>query len=716
MASQGFTTVKYGDVALYRCITRNISQTPVFDESGTNLMYQRTVVSVTGHMNGRDGYVLGLGNINNISYSLSTDGTGLDANGLASNRERQFRRQLPPRLPFVMLVGDTNGDGTGGDVLIQAIPAGEMILPDPFVPRAAFRNDMISAAARQYGDISLSLVDLNNGPRCTEFVVTAVTGNELFTVDATFEICLIECAQDGSVPNNLYGILSNRWSFVDSYDANMRTVRTYSGNLKLASANLNAQMLRSLVIPPLVRMFRRDHIEIAVSEDGLTLNYSITDIEAAQSPPYPARTWSVTHTISGNNAMVGDGYIDVDLSGDSNVNKADLIELAIYIITAKLYGCTPAELLVNTQQKPASFWSQYILKHIEFTDTIGDENRIHARATVTSALKEGNNITVFTQASNFGVPLGNSDVKIQGLYDFHGRPDYDRTKSFGGYAGDNIEYTSPAVSVAQVFLNYMQTPCDHGHPTNLSLFTPGFFNLQKNPTGGLYYDYNTPVKNNIPDDYDRPGRYTINISPDVSAPQIDNPYQSPGHKTSMYTHWHLENLYVVNKMRVQMPVATRALPDGYQNLYQSSVFVQLSSGQAKRVIRVAAERVGQEPQFPDPDNLPEWIAPQVSYSNIPSGYPFPEFNGQIKQICLKRKVRPRNPIVLATGQLLFRADAEYIIGLTREPYAGERLELGNDMWRNTGQLRSQATGALTASNWYYPGTGFDNTETAPKNA
>lgn len=709
--TMGFTTIVYGAVSIFRCTTHGISQEPVKDDSGTNLLYQKTTVSISGYLNGRKLQLRPSADPSVLvqTYPLTDVASPVrgpaipDPMGNASAREQQIRRMLGPRQQFTMLVGDINGDGTSGNPLISCGPC-----PASMIPGATFAPPVGSTSvppSPSVGNINLSDLDLHNGPWCTDFKITQVAGDELYSVEATFEICQLECDVNGNVPGNDYGILSNRWTWHDSLDANLRTKRVYAGHLKLASASINANQLRTLVLPPLAQMFRRESIDVDASEDGLTMNWTVTDVEVSMSCPWPARTWDVTHTQGGaaqtQISFMGLNSVEVNLTADVNTNKSDLIELALYIITAKIFGCTPPQLNQPIPGQPLPFWSQAVVKQLEFVDYIGDEIRLSARATVQivpADLVDQNanplNFTIGTIAARFGTPIGSADVNTSALQKSgmivgqSPRPSYDRSFSWGGYANDTIQYASPAANVANIFVNYMQNPCDDNHFT-----APG------RSTGRRYanlpdIDRNLQIANTgVGAPSQQPTTSNIAVYPVIDPLVIPNPLLSVSQGTAAYTRWQLENIYSTKTMRVQCPIARN--PIQYQqgtqggtpiylgdNYYPTSSIGFLSGGQCKRILRVSAERVGQEPQFPDPDMLPMFTVP-ISQGNQLGGFgPAENYAGgiQIFQFCLRKRVRPSTPILTITGQYLYRADAEYLIAMSRPPNPGEQLDLGNDMW------------------------------------
>ncbi len=654
MAAAG-TYVEYGNVRIHRCVTRSFDQVAVFDESGTDLLYSKFTIRVSGYLHGHDDWSY----FHQLPYV--NDGTG------ATGAHKGVRYQLPPRLAFKMAVGAAS-DGTpstsGGQpiVLLEANPAPANMIPPP----------------SQYANINLQNVDLANGPKCLEFSVSHITGNELFAVDATFEVCKLECNPDGSCPYNSYGVLSNRWSVEDSLDANLQTTRTYTGQLVVASANLQAHQLRWIVAPPLAPAFRRDRMHFAVSADGLRLNWTITDQEISASAPYPATKWSVRHTVRSNQALMGTSSIDIALEGKSNVNKADLIEIALYVICNKLLGRNP-------QQLNALAPEDYIVESVEFTDHIGDVAMITASAQVRKTcdvLKgvSGNFLNLGmpikfqhlpapndgTEGGLGGLPLldaGGDVIGYQG--DTGGGHKYHPSVSWGGYAGQVPAVEGPA-RIVGLFACYLQTPCNNVHGlVNTSTVIPS------QNVGSL--SESSQLSQNIP--------YTATYG-DSTNPTQNSTY-STSHQAKAYLFWQVDNIYRRRSMRIQMPIAT-APTTAYD---ATSSFVKLAGDQIFRVLRVHAERVGADPEFFDPETgIPPWPVPDP----VPTGWK------EIKQYYLKHTIRPGKTTDTVTGQSIHRATMEIVIGLSRPPSSVEKLAIGNDKWTNLG---AQSTAGLMTGTW-----------------
>lgn len=638
------TYVEFGQVKLYRCITKEFRQEQVYDASRTDLLYSKYVIRVSGFLHGHaDWSYL-------MQYPPSSQG--------ATSAHKGVRYQLLPRQRFRMVVGAVGND-IPGSVIMDVSPAPANMTPPP-------------GSASKPANINLYNLDLRNGPKCNEFIVSRVTGDESFAVDAEFEIYKLECNADGTCPYNTYGVLSNRWAVHESYNVNVQTTRTYTGTTVLASANINAMQLRWIVAPPLQPLFRRDRMEFNISTDGLTLDWTIVDQEIAYSAPYPATKWSYTHTESANGAQMGVSTINVTLEGRSDVNKGELTELAIYIITQKMFNKLPNQL--------AQLDKTYIVESIDFTDHGGDVNVIVASARVRKQLDAANGM--FAAIAQFGLPikaehlpapnnggnggLGSSNVldqngNVTGTRETGGGLLYDPSLSWGGYGGQIPTVEGPA-KIVGIFACFLQNPCDNNHKL-----------VQPSQTIPSYNSSQQSDNPRVP--------YTATVGTAV-ATTSDGLY-SASMLAASYQHWQVDNVYKRRSMTAAMPIAGTPAT----SYSATTSFISLAPAQQIRILRVHGERVGDWPEFFDPGNIPTWPVP----SSPPAGY------APIVQTYLTHRLRPGTPTYTPTGQPVYRATMEIIIGLSRAPTPAEALALGTDKWNSIGQVVTNAN--LTNSSW-----------------
>ena len=167
----GFTVVRYGDQTIVNCHTTRFDESAEFDDTGTDFIFHRYVIRVTG-------YLLGTPNLAGSVRLHPNPTSGSQEN--AGEHHKLVRHNIQsPRQNFKMWVGVTSMD--------VEEPQGGVLLFDV--------NPWPSASSTPPGPTEFANLDVRDGPRCLEFNVRQITGNEIFKVEATFEICITDCEQ-----------------------------------------------------------------------------------------------------------------------------------------------------------------------------------------------------------------------------------------------------------------------------------------------------------------------------------------------------------------------------------------------------------------------------------------------------------------------------------------------------------------------------------------
>ena len=510
------TFIKYGKVVINQCHTLKFDQTPVMDESGTDLLYVKTVVRVVGF--------IAAGNSTTVEITPNTnDGDAASSHFMARTGV------LPPRREFEMVIG-ANINESGGSRLLLAQPAVDTSPDNP------------------------TNIDVNNGPKCTEFEITNIAQNNVLRVEAEFEICKVECNSNGGVPDNNSGVLNNRWSVLDVIDADFYTTRTYTGRLRLMHVVTNPNKFRGFIVPRLQPGMKRESMVFNVSVDGLTINYTIIDREVAFSAPEPATSWSYDYTETTGDEMQGYGQIRIRLSGDRDVNKTKLIQIAGAMLNARILSDVAANRIVE---------------YVSITDSYGSNPNIN---TITASARVRHNAgpEKFRHVAHrqLGKPIDQADLGAIVA-------NYDSRFSRGGKPGDDIKLEGPVAS-AGAFAVYLQDPCDGKHE------------IGEAPTG--------TESTSGPSGEEVPVRAFIY---EPLPPDSEQGYLSPSHFEAAYTKYQVESTYASTRNKIQLPIAKSGI-QSYSLL--TSVVVSLAQGTATRTIRVDAERVGAWPLLPTPQD------------------------------------------------------------------------------------------------------------------
>jgi hypothetical protein len=592
---QGFTVVEYGDLKISNCLTKEFRQEPVFDDSGTDLMFWKFTVRVVGYTHNNGGWNDTFLFLRPVPSVTSPDNP--DAGAAKAHVMQRVR--LAPRKTFVMRTGVTSAN-PDGKVLLSASP------------HPARSSD-------------LSNLDVNNGPRATVMDITQITGDNIFRVEAEFEVCKVECDDEGRAAGNTTGVLSNRWSSVDDIDENWYTVRTHQGRLRMASANYSPHDFRNLVVPGIPKGMKRARMTFVASPDGLALDYTITDREVAFSAPAPATSWSVRHTETTGDMILGSASIEIELTGDRWVDKKQLIVLGLQIIDAKLINGVAGDV-----QPAGKDQKVYLLDNLSVTDSIGDVSSVVLLASVQRQRGKVENFRV--AFGLLGKPLTASDVKVW---------DYDWTCS--RFSGEVPPLSGP-IDLVGIFRCYLQNPCNDEH-----LIGPEKASTPEGPRD----DGNSPEVEAV-------------ISNDP-LPETEDDESSPEHREAVYTAYQIESLYHTDYLKAAMPIARETQPyqpgvgGGPQDPDEPTCkIITLGPGVMKRTLRISGERVGAWPQMPEP----------VDYTDA---------NG-VKAHLMEHKCLPGTTRISAIGQKIYRASAEYEFAMTRVLRPDEQWRVGTNPW------------------------------------
>jgi hypothetical protein len=616
------TVITYGDVTIGRVNTTAFDQEPIFDESGVNLLYWRFTVRCVGFLqNNNSGSGCGLFAVQDAGSNLANP-----SSTTASTIHIAARSKLAPRQAFSMEIDN------------------QVVLSASAMPTSGTLGNLTSR-------------DVNDGPKCTQFRVMQITGNNVFKVEATFEICKVECDVAGAAGGNTTGVLSNRWSAQDSIDTNMRTVRTYTGTVRTAGGFLNPHQFRGIVVPPLQPYLRRDQMQFTATADGKNLQYTITDVEVAVGAPAPLTKWDIQHTETLDEALTSRGELRVVMEGDSLVDKTKMVEIGLWLLYGILARRTPQEGLLQNQ----------ILEQVTFTDYVGEVNRVDMFATMrrvpTTIFEAGylaKTLLVPIQRGILPGFAGNPDDTTPGN-DANAGNIYDKTKNRGARFSETLDYQSAGVAFVGLFVAYLQTPCDNVHA-----IPPGTLPTNSNATPAT-----TP----------KPTPVTVIRT---LPTETENSTLSTSHKTKMYTTYRMESRPIENSMMTAMPIAADTASMGYGSSEPTGAdvscrFIRLAWTQARRRVVIQAERIGEYPEFPDPRLLPGF-----------------DVGTNITQTLLKVKRSFEAPDIMPLGQKLYRARFDAVYAVSRLPVNTEAQPIGRNIWTTAGDI---STNTVATNGW-----------------
>lgn len=608
------TQIRYNNVVLSNCLTERFVEEPVYDDSGTDLLYFKYRITVVCYVHG-DHKIAQPVDWNNAPFDPLAAGqsspgisnyeglvptltgiqaafpgpSGATAGQLAVLNYRALRQALTePRGSFQMWIGDNQ--------ILRATSA----------LRGATHNAGFTTAGPhsriQNETDKITSHDLNNGPKILECEIDKIQGPHIFRVRWSVEVCLLHCEIRGGSKSNTEDpysagvgggvqgvvvgashVLSNRWTVEDRVDQNLETTRTYRGVLRTTTAMLNPNQFRSYCLPPLSMGMRRDSMSFATSMDSLTLSYTIVDKEVAFSAPFPALDWDFRWGVSAGDGKIGVAEGSVRLRGHRNTKKGHLMQLGLEILESRLQWKAK-----NAGGKIRNFIEQLTIEDIYGSSS----NEIHVSARVrligeaTEEAADGFLPLPFRQALTLlGVPIDKTDTNDHS-------PNYDRDWSPQGAGHHEVPgvLEDGVLPLAQAFSCALQEVC-MSQPQSLGQ------NTQRPDLPQRDFAANEP-----------PGTDISYIPPGTDDIKTQRSRFSDQHHEAPYVDYHATAEFAIPEMTVPTPIAGPMNQPAYSSgggspIYSysadaSTVAVSLTKPQCKYIVTVMAERIGETPVLP----------------------------------------------------------------------------------------------------------------------
>lgn len=628
------TCILYGDplgqqVVISHCVTERFSQEAVPDPSGTDLMYHKFRVVVTGFVTGADQFLNSDGSMaNGVVGGLMNVGTGGDPYNPARQQVSFRSFLLEPRKHFEMRAGcdfDTANSTTrthprGGTTLLKADPypsTGNAAVWQSLAPASPTFMQAGDTGSVTYAD--RGGYDLNNGPRCVSCDVLQVIGNQFFRVRAEFEICKLECDENGQALANTKGVLSNRWSVSDDVDENFLTTRRFRGLLRVSTAYLNANEFRSWVVPQLQAGFYRRSMSFHVSESGLELSYEVVDQETVWAAPGGATKWLVTHTETNQTDAIQVADIVCQLWGDRNTTLNTLLKIAIAVVHAK----ANPQIGINKGAFPE------VMLH---TEAGTNQHTVRVQWRVTRGVLKKNMAGVTIEG--LGTPLDVTHPEILATPELSG---YDLALSRGARAGDSVELSGP-LSIAKAWRSFLQSPCDEDHRIALTADA-------------------------IPESPSPATTVSVAVVPDGVIPTVDSNWINPDHEEKPYMVWEMNSRYLSNENGIMLGVA-HGVANATTTDSPTAVFGRLGPTTTKRVIEITGTRIGEEPQMPD----------------VPTSYQYGGVGTNKVARLLNKSIASQPPDRTGDGQQIYKIAVSLTYGLSHPPNDADKMLVGFNPW------------------------------------
>lgn len=625
------TVVDWGNQRFWNVQTHSFNQEQIYDRPDVNPTHIKFTITISGLVREWATGATGSGvYVGEVTYDpgnpeLPPTVDTVIPSTLVENNDA-LRVKMGAAQEFRYWVGcDT--DGENGKLFLWAKP----------------HDDVNTILFEEHGaDDTKVWFDCNTGPKIRSINVTAMHAGCVARVTATFEICIPWCE---SYLGLEYKILEHTWSVSDAVDTNLYTQRTYTGRLKAANHMINPNILRALVMPPLVEGFYRQSMNFDVEEDGRTLAYRIVDKEATFSAPVPATKWDIAITES---VSLGRPLLHTDmhirLEGDRNTPKKNLAALATAIAEERILGLA---LRNDANNKTVMIESLSLAEYISQDRPISIDMRLQVVGLRNDGKDNDDNNVLFGKAGAFGKTLRGANWPYQ--------PPIDEETGIGGY--DSNKSTDPGtagvISLVTALRNSFKTTCTE----------------QPAVRDGTYSDPDTildPITE--PDD---------SLVPELTVRSVANgsttrpEFISVHYGDAIYTKYQVDSLYDTNYNRSQLAIAGMA--SSYTTGSPTCSIVGLGYPMTTRKIRIEATRHGLAPRLQEPKDT--WTTGTMTFTR------------------LETLIAPTSPELTHVGQELWTIRAEYLYACSRNPLNNEALPIGLDpTW--TGQAYSLPAGAL----------------------
>jgi hypothetical protein len=673
----GYTEIKYNNIVLRDCMTKEFRQEPVWDRDGQTLLYHKFTVTVQGYfISGSHTQTIGTppntAVIDVPSSTVEIESTPRSDETTSGGRYKWLSGDITARRKkFVMTVGV---GGPAPQIILLAEPAvGGVAAPGQGTGEGV--SDAVIDDDSQLSDV----YDRNGGPRVRNLKIDEIIANETFRVNVTFEVCLRprgEYLTGGRLADiqRGYGVISNRWACVDTIDQHRFTTRVYQGQITLSSPFKNPHEFRFLALPPIEPGMQRKNISFVGQEDGLKLRYVIRDEEVVATPIGMGTEVqdSVYMHVSQEESIAPFGThvitnFTITLQGTRVSDRKELARMAAVYADAKMALYTfvvdlkPEE--VAKANERVVFIEAYQFSE-EFDSAKVNKVRLHIRLRRNKQDEPDNEFGMLKQVfKNFG-----NDVDGPQLANATPDPvlkdlmkDYDRLRSWGNRkfpSTDALENEIPfmegTTAVSAALACHLQSPATYDY----SLCTGMLPNADRivQVRDSRFCDVNATVRGTI-----------RNYSPALG----DSAY-STEHNTNVYEHFRVDSEYRENDLVAPLPVAAPADPHTWgsggtgdpngppeeQNPAPSRVinetttqtkFIQLAPPQCIRIVKIEATRWGAMPRLPPP---------KTSFKD----------KDQVGHSLMKKHVNVGAPRLTGNGDMrVFTVHAEYVYAMSHTP-------------------------------------------------
>lgn len=267
--------VEYNGVKMELVNIDLLDQQQVESDDGSDALYLQVTLKVTtvvqaGYIYPDTGAVVSQQKLNDLLMAprktlvLSFDSSGEDQAVMPKNPELSFQN---------VSTGAFNYDGPYANEIAQL-----QVVPNTMDHGA----DTHATTKLINSPISGFSVDSKNGPMPLFCNIVKILGENGYVISWAVQTWINQCV--GTTVSSSSPLLSNRFEMVHVVDADQLCTIHTSGIAMFRTDKLNINtwypdQFRNMIMPPIYKRFRRDHIEVAQIADGTGIRYFVKDVE-----------------------------------------------------------------------------------------------------------------------------------------------------------------------------------------------------------------------------------------------------------------------------------------------------------------------------------------------------------------------------------------------------------------------------------------------------
>ena len=464
----------------------------------------------------------------------------------------------------------------------------------------------------------VKVIDLNNGPKPLQAVVEKVMGGQSLRVSFTIEVCRCFCAPEDTTTSGVLaglippaidaakvaGVISNRWSLVESTDADWKTEHTIEGKLIVSDVRYKPMAMKLIVQPKLFPYAKLESRSFTTDKTGLALVYRFSIKETGPAAPPGLVSWDGTYTERSANGGKKMADLSVRVTGKVNpdlgeapdihrTNKSYLIAMAYRIAQSRIRWSKKQAKMDGSDPEKITLTDMVVVEHMA-------KPIIELRMSVLySDVSEVEGVV----SDQFGLRLKNMGASLEEVIDQYDPRWWSSPPTVTFDVDSEKEYTEDYGSYYDC---YFQTPCSEWHTVPRGATPPDDISRS-----AITPDPDT-VAEEAPPESVLTGA-TITVDPALRAELFDPDDPPPGVPVANSQHgWaqsqgefayiqaDIDTRYSLVSGNIQLPLSKQRSVSLGSPGGASCTVVKLHAGLGQRVITMVATRLGKCPQVPEP--------------------------------------------------------------------------------------------------------------------